>query len=67
LSSDAFPSLDVLELDIRHASDSFFRKMFESFQREISTPIKRIKIYNHLAKENLEALLMVPVEELNLY
>jgi hypothetical protein len=53
-------------LDIRDALDPFYSKILESCQRESSAPIKRIKIHNPLAKEGLEALLMVPVEELNL-
>jgi hypothetical protein len=64
LSPDAFSSL--LHLEIANAVGPFYAKIFESCQRESSAPIKRINIQNGMAKEGLEALLMVPVEELNL-
>ncbi len=71
LSPDAFPSLDVLELGIekdpfRTTNDPFHKKILESYQRESSRPIKRINIQRNLAQKGLQALLMVPVEELNL-
>jgi hypothetical protein len=64
LSPDAFPLLNELDL---LASEPFYAKILESCQRESSRPIKRVSLYNHLVKECFEALLMVPVEELNLY
>jgi hypothetical protein len=66
LSSDAFPSLDILELQIENESDPFYSKILESCQRESLTPIKRVTIRNQLGKEELKALLMVPVETLTL-
>ncbi len=67
LSLDAFPSLNVLDLHIEFKSDLFYAKILNSCQRENSSaPMKRINIDNQLTKENLDALLMVPVEELEL-
>jgi hypothetical protein len=63
LSSNALPSLNELELN---ADDPFCVKIFERCQRESSTPIKRISIRGDFVTEVLEALLMVPVEELKL-
>jgi hypothetical protein len=64
LSPDAFPSLERLNFQYTH--DPFHREILEGCQRESSSPIKRIKIRTEMDKNCFEALLMVPVEELDL-
>jgi hypothetical protein len=67
LSSDAFSSLDILDLNNGNETDPFHTKILEGCQRKKSSkPIKEINIHTHLEKEGFEALFMVPVEELNL-